>query len=479
MIHNRPKIGQKVDWFSDNLYFCSNKSNDKVKAKKGSILIVDDNEEILWSLNQLLKNEFARIFNLKSPNQINALLLHEHIDVVLLDMNFSAGINSGNEGFYWFKKIQELDKNMIVIFITAYGDIDIAVRAMKEGITDFITKPWDSDKLISTLHNYVSFSESRNKVDRLRASQALLNQLYPSIIGESEAINKVNNTIRKIANTDTSILIQGENGTGKALIAFEIHNQSDRRNEPFVHVDLGAINENLFESELFGHTRGAFTDAKEDRIGRFEAASDGTLFLDEIGNLSLALQQKLLSSIQTNTISRVGSNKSIQVNVRLICATNKSLEKMVTEGEFREDLYYRINTIIIESPPLRERGKDIELLAESFLKELSIKYNKLGLSFSSPALKKINQHNWPGNIRELRHAIERAVLLCNQRKILPEDLFPVGINKKKEAEESNTLENIEIKAIINAIENQNGNLTKVAAELGISRSTLYLKIEKY
>ncbi|MFC2104127.1 sigma-54-dependent transcriptional regulator [Bacteroidota bacterium] len=450
-----------------------------MKRKKGNILIVDDNEEILWSLNQLLKNEFERIITLKNPNQIHALLHEELVDVILLDMNFLAGVNTGNEGFYWFKEIKKLDQNIVIVFITAYGDIDIAVRAMKEGADDFITKPWDSDKLIASLHSFVDLSQSKRKVNQLKASQSGFQEIYPPMIGKSDVIERVKLTVQKIAATDATILIQGENGTGKALIAYEIHKQSKRNKEPFIHIDLGAIHENLFESELFGHVKGAYTDAKEDRIGRFEAASDGTLFLDEIGNLSLALQQKLLSAIQTKTISKVGSNKTVPVDVRLICATNLNLEQMVTNGEFREDLFYRINTIVIESPPLRTRGNDLELLASSFLKELQFKYNKSELKFSNLAIKKIEQHHWPGNVRELRHAIERAILLCQSEEINPEDLFPAGITIRKENSKFKKLEDIEKEAIINAINNQRGNLTKVAAELGISRSTLYLKIEKY
>ena len=450
-----------------------------MKRKKGNILVVDDNEEILWSLYQLLKNEFEKIHSLKNPNQILSLLQNEQIDVVLLDMNFSGGINTGNEGFYWFKEIRKIEPNIVIVFITAYGDINIAVRAMKEGADDFITKPWDSDKLISSLHNFVDLSLSRRKVNQLKASQLGFQEIYPPIIGESDVILQVKSIMHKIAASDATILIQGENGTGKALIAYEIHKQSDRNNEPFIHVDLGAINENLFESELFGHKKGAFTDAKEDRTGRFEAASDGTLFLDEIGNLSNALQQKLLSAIQTKTISRVGSNKTIPVNVRLICATNRNLEQMISDGKFREDLFYRINTIIIESPPLRERKNDLKLLSTSFLFELSNRYNKSNLRFSDSALEKIEQHLWPGNVRELKHAIERAVLLCNSEIINPEDLFPAGITIKKERSISKKLEDIERDAIRNAINIQKGNITKAANELGISRSTLYLKIEKY
>ncbi len=450
-----------------------------MNRKKGNILVVDDNEEILWSLNQLLKSEFENVYTLKSPNQINDLLTKQQIDVILLDMNFSAGVNTGNEGFYWFNKIKKIEPNIVIVFVTAYGDIEVAVRAMKEGADDFITKPWDSDKLISTLHNFVDLSHSKRKVKQLKASQSVLQEIYPDMLGESQAILQVKSTIQKIAATDATVLIQGENGTGKALIAYDIHKHSKRKAEPFVHVDLGAINENLFESELFGHVKGAFTDAKEDRIGRFEAASDGTLFLDEIGNLSLTLQQKLLHAIQTNMLSKVGDNKLVPVNIRLVCATNKNLKEMVANGEFREDLFYRINTIIIESPPLRERQNDLILLANSFLKEISNKYNKTGLKFSSTAIKKIEQHNWPGNVRELRHAVERAVLLSASNIINPEDLFPAGITIKKRESGSTKLEDIEKEAILAAINNQNGNLTKAAAKLGISRSTLYLKIEKY
>jgi DNA-binding NtrC family response regulator len=450
-----------------------------VKRKKGNILIVDDNEEILWSLNQLLKSEFDNIYTLRKPDQIQSVLNENSIDVILLDMNFSAGINTGNEGFYWFKEIKKLEPNVVIVFITAYGDIAIAVRAMKEGADDFISKPWDSDKLVSSLHNFVDLSRSRQKINQLKASQSSLLEMHPSLYGQSEAIQKVRDTIGKIAPTDATVLIQGENGTGKTLIAYEIHKKSKRINESFVHVDLGAIHENLFESELFGHVKGAFTDAKEDRIGRFEAASDGTLFLDEIGNLSLNLQQKLLSAIQTQTISKIGSHKLVPVNVRLICATNQNLEEMVFKGDFREDLFYRINTIAVESPPLRNCEGDIKLLTDKFLYELLAKYNKVGLKFSRAAIKKIEEHSWPGNVRELMHAIERAVLLCTSEMINPEDLFPAGITIQKEKPKAKKLEDIEKEAIISAINNQKGNLTKAAAELGISRSTLYLKIEKY
>ena len=438
-----------------------------MNRKKGNILVVDDNEEILWSLNQLLKKEFNKVYRLKGPNQILSLLQKYQVDVVLLDMNFTAGLNTGNEGFYWFNEIKKLEPNIVIIFMTAYGDIDIAVRAMKEGADDFVTKPWDSDKLINSLHNFVKLSQAKRKVNQLKAIQSGFEETYDSMLGKSEAMLHVRSTIQKIASTDATVIVQGENGTGKTLIAYEIHKKSLRSGEPFIHVDLGAINENLFESELFGHVKGAFTDAKDDRIGRFEVASEGTLFLDEIGNLSLALQQKMLNVLQTKTISKVGSNKVEKVDVRLICATNRNLRELVAKGEFREDLYYRINTIIIESPPLRERYKDILFLANTFLTELSIKYNKTNMALSDTTIQKLDQYSWPGNVRELKHAIERAVLLSTDKKIKPEDLFPSGISNKSNKVSGKKLDDIEKDAILNAINNQKGNITKAANELGI------------
>lgn len=446
---------------------------------KGTILIVDDNESILLTLNQLLKKDFSRVLTLRKPENLKDCLNTEQVDVILLDMNFKAGVNSGNEGFFWLKEIRRIEKESIVVFITAYGDIDIAVRAMKEGADDFITKPWDSDKLISTLHNLVDLSQTRRKLNQLKASQRVSEDIYPQIIGESESIFLLRETIKKIAHSDATILIQGENGTGKALVAFEIHRLSGRQNEPFTHVDLGSLSENLFESELFGHVRGAFTDAKDDRIGRFEAASEGTLFLDEIGNLSLPLQQKLLNAIQNKTITRVGSSKSISINVRLVCATNRNLEQMVKDGTFREDLFYRINVIQIECPPLRDRGNDILKLARSFLDDFSLKYGKKGLLFSEQALKRILNYTWPGNIRELKHSVERSVLLANEREIKPEDLFTKNSFEIPDIEHSNKLEDVERITIHRVIKKHRGNLTKASEELGISRSTLYLKVEKY
>ena len=456
-----------------------NKSSDLVNTKKGTILIVDDNENILVTLNQLLKKEFEQIITTKKPDQIVDLMNSNQIDVILLDMNFKAGVNTGNEGFFWFKEVKRIDSDAIIVFITAYGDIDIAVRAMKEGADDFITKPWDTDKLVSTLHNLVELSQSKRKVQRLKILQKEVDDMFPLIIGESQPIKMVRETIAKIARTDATILVQGENGSGKALIAYEIHRQSTRKDEPFIHVDLGSLNENLFESELFGHVKGAFTDAKDDRIGRFEAASEGTLFLDEIGNLSLMLQQKLLAAVQNRTISRVGSNKVIKVNVRLICATNRNLVQLVKDGLFREDLYYRINLIQIESPPLRVRGSDIILLANCFLKEFAVKYKKRELKYTDQTLKRMQQYSWPGNIRELRHTIERAVLLSNGVDIRPEDLFAQKSEEIQEFQASNKLDDVERNTIIKVINLHKGNLTKAAEELGISRSTLYLKVEKY
>ena len=451
-----------------------------MKKRKGTILVVDDNKDILITLNQLLKSEFDQIITIQSPEQIHYKINSNQVDVVLLDMNFKAGINTVNEGLYWLNEIRKIDSNIIVVLITAYGDINVAVRAMKEGADDFITKPWDGEKLLLTLKNYVELSHSKRKIKRLQSSQQDLTVMYPPLIGDSEAMKSVNITIEKIADTDANVLIEGENGTGKALVAYDIHKQSGRRDEAFVHVDLGAINENLFESELFGHVKGAFTDAKEDRVGRFEAASDGTLFLDEIGNLSVQLQQKLLTVLQNKTISRLGSNKLIPLNVRLICATNRNLKQMIADGLFREDLLYRINTIAIEVPALRQRGKDILTLVKHFLVSTCKKYNKNVPQISDKAIDKIMKHSWPGNVRELEHSIERAVLLFSGDDLQVNDLFPSGVTEKQiESTGSNKLEDIERDTILRVLDSCRGNLTKAAKELGISRSTLYLKIEKY
>jgi DNA-binding NtrC family response regulator len=405
----------------------------------------------------------------------------EGFDAVLLDMNFTTGRNTGREGIFWLAEIVKTDPLVSVIMITAYGDVDLAVQAMKGGAFDFVQKPWNSEKLISTLNAACQLSRSRRKVRQLetekQALQDNVNRNYQEIVGHSSRIQQLHLTIRKVAQTETNVLIQGENGTGKELIAWEIHRKSRRSNQLFIPVDLGALSESLFESELFGHTKGAFTDAREERKGRFEAAHGGTLFLDEIGNLPLHLQSKLLSAIQNRQIIPLGSNNPVQVDVRIISATNQNLGQLVSKGLFREDLYYRINTIQIESPALREREQDIEILAEHFLRKFSSKYGKQGLRISRKAMEKLNRHHWPGNIRELQHAMENMVIMSETDTIAPED---INIFSAVHTDEPGlNLETVEKNTIRKALLTYKGNYASIAAELGISRTTLYHKIKKY
>ena len=384
-------------------------------AKQGTILVVDDNKAVLNALEMLLAGVFREVITIRTPNQIEAILESGRVDVVLLDMNFSAGINTGNEGLYWLSRIKGYAAEIPVVLFTAYADIDLAVRAVKEGATDFVVKPWDNAKLVATLLAAYRLHESRREVKQLKAKEEVLKgQLSPErtvVWGESDAMRRVRQLIEKVAVTDANVLITGENGTGKEIVAREIHALSGRKGEVMISVDMGAITETLFESELFGHVKGAFTDAREDRVGKFEAANKGTLFLDEIGNLSYALQSKLLATLQSRKVIRVGSNKPIDVNIRLICATNSDLPRMVKEGSFREDLLYRINTIHVEVPPLRERGNDILLLAEAFLQDYGRKYRKPDLSFSSETRRRLLGYSWPGNVRELQHTVEKAVIM--------------------------------------------------------------------
>ena len=380
-------------------------------AKQGTILVVDDNKAVLNALEMLLAGVFREVITIRTPNQIEAILESGRVDVVLLDMNFSAGINTGNEGLYWLSRIKGYAAEIPVVLFTAYADIDLAVRAVKEGATDFVVKPWDNAKLVATLLAAYRLHESRREVKQLKAKEEVLKgQLSPErtvVWGESDAMRRVRQLIEKVAVTDANVLITGENGTGKEIVAREIHALSGRKGEVMISVDMGAITETLFESELFGHVKGAFTDAREDRVGKFEAANKGTLFLDEIGNLSYALQSKLLATLQSRKVIRVGSNKPIDVNIRLICATNSDLPRMVKEGTFREDLLYRINTIHVEVPPLRERGNDILLLAEAFLRDYGRKYRKPDLSFSGETRQRLLGYSWPGNVRELQHTVEK------------------------------------------------------------------------
>lgn len=455
-----------------------------MKEKAGNILIVDDSASVLKSLELYLKHYFKSIITLNSPNQIPFLLSTEDIDIIMLDMNFTAGINTGNEGIFWLRKILKQDPTVVVIMITAYGDIELAVKAIKEGATDFITKPWDNQKLLATLQAALKLRLSNKEIRKLKLKQKQINEdinrNYGQIIGESEVMQNLYQTITKLAKTEANILLMGENGTGKELIAREIHRQSKRSQRDFMSVDLGALSETLFESELFGHAKGAFTDARDDRIGRFEAASGGTLFLDEIGNLNFSLQAKLLSAIEQKKITPLGTNKEISVDIRIISATNKDLPLMVTDSLFREDLFYRLNTVQINIPPLRDREDDIILISEFYLNQFAGKYDRLPLKFTSGALEKLKKHSWPGNIRELRHTIEKAVILCESDILTPQDFsFATESDIRTDLNKSISLEDGEKFIINNALLNNNWNISEAAKELGIGRQTLYRKIEKF
>jgi DNA-binding NtrC family response regulator len=451
----------------------------------GKILIVDDNEGILNSLSFILRPEFKQVTTLKNPARIMHAIESESFDVILLDMNFSAGINTGNEGLFWQREILKDDPDAVIILITAYGDIELAVRAMKEGATDFVQKPFDPVKLVSTVKAAYQLRMSKVQVTKLMQTQKHLaedlNKNFTDLIGESPAIRKVLDTVKKVAPTDANVLILGENGTGKELIAREIHRQSGRADEVFIPVDMGSLTETLFESELFGHVKGAFTGALESRKGRFETATGGTLFLDEIGNLPVSLQSKLLTVLQNRYIIPVGSNKPVAIDVRLITATNKQLPLLIKENLFREDLMFRINTIQIEMPPLRQRGNDIILLAEHFLKQYGKKYEKTSLRIDSNAMEKLLLYNWPGNVRELQHLVENAVIMADENVISQDNLhfstrMPAGHQLPDQSMKLNEVEKLTIKE---ALFRNKGNINRTAKELGITRKTLYAKIEKY
>ncbi|MEJ1237850.1 sigma-54 dependent transcriptional regulator [Chryseolinea sp. T2] len=458
-----------------------------MEQKQGKILIVDDNEDLLKAAKMHLKRHFAQVDIEKNPEAIPALMNNEDYDVILLDMNFTKDVSSGSEGYYWLERILQLDPSAVVVLITAYGDIQMAVRAIKAGATDFVLKPWENEKLLATLFSAMRLRESRDVIENLKNKNHEINQAlndrYSEIIGQSTAMHKIFQTIDRVAKTDANVLILGENGTGKELIARAIHRNSARKNENFVSVDLGSITETLFESELFGHKKGAFTDAKEDRAGRFELANGGTLFLDEIGNLSLQLQAKLLTVIQNRKVSRVGSNKDTPVDIRLICATNMPLYEMVKENRFRQDLLYRINTIEIEIPSLRDRFEDIPLLASHFLKHYAQKYDKQVNRISEAAMARMHKHPWPGNIRELQHSIERAIILSTSSVLQPEDFnFAQSSSSREDSNlslEQYNLEEVEKLLIRKVLKKYNGNITQAASELGLTRSSLYRRLEKY
>lgn len=438
-----------------------------------TLLLVDDNEDVLNTLELLLCDEFNEILTANRPDDILSLLASHRVDAVVLDMNFSSGINTGNEGLYWLKRIHELKPELPVIMLTAYGNVELAVTALKNGAADFILKPWENQKMIDTLRSVCRIQ--RKKVEK---PQCAIGRKPETIIGTSSVMQKLFKMVHRVATTDANILLTGENGTGKEVIAKEIHRLSNRNRLPLVGVDMGAVSESLFESELFGHEKGAFTDAKECRIGKFEAACGSSLFLDEIGNLPLSLQSKLLAALQNREITRIGSNKKIPIDIRLISATNKDLREMIGKGTFREDLLYRINTIQIEIPPLRERGGDILLLAEYFFNRYTTKYNRPELRLDERAKEKLLAYPWPGNVRELQHNIERAVILCEQDVIKANNLI-VQNTRNRFSTETTNLEQIERQVIETTIARNNGNLSASAEQLGISRQTLYNKLKRY
>ncbi len=456
-----------------------------MSKQEGRILAIDDNEDILFALKLLLKPHVEVIDTINNPKEIPNYISTGNYDVILLDMNFTKDAISGQEGFDWLAKILEIDPSSVVVFITAYGDAEKAVKAIKAGATDFILKPWQNEKLLATVSSSIRLRRSRKETESLRNKQkeisAVLDQPFHEFIGDSPEMKSVFATIKKVAQTDANILILGENGTGKELVARALHRNSLRKDEIFISVDLGSISETLFESELFGHEKGAFTDAKKEKSGRFEIASGGTLFLDEIGNLSLPLQTKLLTVIERKEVIRVGSNNPRPVNVRLICATNNNIHQMVDENLFRQDLLYRINTVEIHLPPLRDRTSDIPLLTDHFLKSYAKKYKKSIRGISAGALKTLTQYHWPGNVRELQHAIERAIIMSDSETLQPDD-FILSPQTKKVADieiDTYNLDEIERSIIEKVLKHHQGNITQAAVDLGLTRTSLYRRMEKY
>jgi DNA-binding NtrC family response regulator len=446
--------------------------------KKANILIVDDDTDVLTAVKLLLKTEAQEVITEKNPENLNWLLQRNQIDLVLLDMNFNSAINTGNEGIYWLRKIKEWKPNVCVIMITAYGDIDLAVRSLKEGANDFIVKPWHNEKLIEAIKDLLDKQEWTKTVKKPAKSTAG----STAILGESDAMQDIFHKVNKIAPTDANILILGENGTGKDLMAKAIHERSTRASKPFIKVDVGALTDTLFESELFGHKKGAFTDAREDRPGRFEDAHGGTLFLDEIGNISLQQQAKLLTVLQNRQVTRLGTNKPVDVDIRLICATNMPLQELANENKFRKDLIYRINTVEITMPPLRKRDNDIVLLARHFAKLYAAKYAKPTMDFEASALQKLKQYNFPGNVRELQYSVERAVIMADDHILKTDDLIFSSLEtaiETVEADDNVPLSAMEKNAILRVIEKHNGNITRAAKELGLTRTALYRRLSKY
>ncbi len=455
-----------------------------MKKNDGHILIVDDNEEALIALKMHLGKHYSHVVTEKNPNLIRAHLEKTDFDVIILDMNFSAGVNTGNEGIYWMKQILSIDPHVMIILLTAYGDVNLAVKAMKEGGTDFIQKPWDNDKLLTTVRNAWKLHRSKQEITQLRNKQhhlaEHLNRQNDFFKGSSAAMQKFLDIINKIANTDANVLLLGENGTGKEVMAREIHRLGNRSSGVFTKVDMGSITESLFESELFGHEKGAFTDAAESRAGRFEIASGGILFLDEIGNLPLPMQSKILTVLQNREVVRVGSNRPIPIDIRLISATNMPINSILGSNQFRKDLLYRINTIQIELPPLRDCKEDIPQMLDYFLKKYKSKYQKPEVNVSVSVAEKLKSYDWPGNIREFEHAVEKAVILAENNRIIPGDFNFNTVTEHDFASAAGyNIETHEKQLISKALNEFNFNMSKTAAQLGITRATLYRKIQKY
>jgi len=454
-----------------------------MRKKEATILIVDDDDDILFSARISLKKYFSETITANNPKKISNHLTASSIDVVLLDMNYRIGFEDGKEGLYWLKHIKEVSPETTVILMTAFGSVNLAVEAIKQGATDFILKPWNTEKLYGVVNAGLELSRSKRKNTQLQTVQKQQNQDFHQqtehIIGNSPAMQSAVKMVQKVAPTDANILILGENGTGKYVFAKEIHLQSERKNHPFIHVDLGSLNENLFESELFGYAKGAFTDAQKDTLGRFELAKSGTIFLDEIGNLPLHLQSKLLTVIQNRKITRLGEGKERILDVRIICATNAPIHEMVEEQTFRQDLLFRINTIELNLPPLRNRKEDIELLANHFLKKLNQKYRKKIEGFSQEAITGLNKYSWPGNIREIEHIVERAVIITDNDTIMPEDLHFSAKKISVNSENNLNLEETEKLLIQQAIEKHKGNISRAAKDLGLTRAALYRRLEKH
>ncbi|WP_299767232.1 sigma-54 dependent transcriptional regulator [uncultured Dokdonia sp.] len=445
--------------------------------KNASILAIDDDADVLTALRLLLKPLVKSIVTEKNPSNITSQIEKADYDVIILDMNFNGLVNTGNEGIFWLNKIKKQKPETSVVLMTAYADIDLAIRGLKEGASDFLMKPWKNEKIIETITTILSKKKSNG------TKSTSLNALSVEIIGESEAMQDVFMKLKKVAPTDANVLILGENGTGKDLIARALHDSSHRRNKPFIKVDVGALTSSLFESELFGYKKGAFTDAREDRIGRFEAANGGTLFLDEIGNITLGQQVRLLTALQNRQITPLGSNESVNIDIRLLCATNVEPKTLADESKFRKDLIYRINTVDIIVPPLRDRGTDITELSRHFVSVYAEKYNKNTFTFDAGFISKLKKHDFPGNVRELQYVLERAVIMTDGSVLKPEDLvfssIERSVTKKTIETASLNLDDIEKNAILTVLEKHKGNVSKSAKELGITRAALYRRLEKY